>query len=169
MTTLLFINFQNSILTNHKTSRYALNMRRNSFLILFFLIFLGSTAAWAAKQRPPRGTKRDTPVKRTASTSRGVKTSVRFRSDRRGLIVSFGNFGSAVSVTYSLTYNSNGIPQGVRGTVTPTTAGGQRELLFGTCSHGVCRYHTNITNARLVIDSKLDSGLTIRKPYRIKV
>lgn len=150
-------------------------MKGKAFLTVFFLgalVFLESSSAWAAKSRPPRGStqkRASTSVRRTYSSSRGIKTSVRFRSDRRGLLVSFGDFGNVVSATYSLTYTANGIPQGIEGTVTPDTAGGQRELLFGTCSHGVCRYHDDISNARLVIDSKLSSGLVIRKPYRIKV
>lgn len=141
-----------------------------NLLIVSFLLLL-PYYVWAAKPRPPRSGSRQTttPVRKSYSQSRGIKASVRFRSDRRGLLINFGDFGNAVSVTYSLTYTANGIPQGVRGTVSPETAGEQRELLFGTCSGGVCRYHTNITNARLVIDSQLSSVLTIRKPYRIKV
>jgi hypothetical protein len=85
------------------------------------------------------------------------------------LYLTFLDFGQAVSVTYTLTYQAGGIPHGARGTARPATAGQRRELLFGTCSAGVCRYHTHITNARLIIDSRLKSGLIIRKPYRIKV
>lgn len=147
-------------------------MKKRSVLAIFFitgLIFLWPSHVWAAKRRPPRGSKTGTPVRRTYSRTRGVKASVRFRPDRRGLLINFAEFGNVISVTYALTYTTNGIPQGVKGTVRPETAGEQRDLLFGTCSGGVCRYHTNITNARLVIDSKLKSGLTIRKPYRIKV
>lgn len=145
-------------------------MKKEIFIFAIALLFLlFSFDVWAAKRRPPRGSKTGTPVTRTYSRTRGVRTSVRFRPDRRGLLVNFTDFGNAVSVSYSLTYTANGIPQGIRGFLGPETAGEQRELLFGTCSHGVCRYHTNITNARLVIDSKLKSGLTIRKPYRIKV
>ena len=143
-------------------------------VLLFFLIasffFLWPSDARAAKQRPPRGsTKTTAPVGKTSSNTRGVKAQIRFRADRRGLLINFSEFNNINSVTYVLTYTSNGVPQGVRGTVTAETATDQKELLFGTCSHGVCRYHTNITNAHLIIDSKLSSGLIIRKPYRIKV
>lgn len=147
---------------------------RRRFLIAFFALGLISLfsppVAWGAKKRPPRGSGEAAP-RGTAgrSYSRGVQASVNFRSDRRGLLINFSDFGQAVSVTYTLTYTSNGVPQGAMGSVTSDTAGQQRELLFGTCSAGICRYHTNITNARLVIDSKLSSGLTIRKPYRIKI
>lgn len=137
------------------------------FGLALFLFVSSPVLVWAAKNRPPRGGEMSAPA--TGTYTRGVKASVRFRSDRRGLLVNFSEFGNAVSVTYTLTYTANGIPQGAGGTAMPATAGEQRELLFGTCSGGVCRYHTNITNARLIIDSKLSSGLIIRKPYRIKV
>jgi hypothetical protein len=135
-------------------------------LILFLLAF-SFNLALAAKKRPPRSSGGGAPVR--SYYTRGAHTAVRFRPDRRGLLINFSGFNQVASVTYSLTYNANGIPQGVSGTVTAATAGEQRELLFGTCSGGVCRYHTNITNARLIIDSKLYSGAIIRKPYRIKV
>lgn len=134
-------------------------------LSLLFLIFC-LTPVLAAKKRLQRA-RGEAVVKRIYT--QGVRTSVRFRPDRRGLLINFSGFGNIVSVTYTLTYTANGVPQGAGGTATPATAGEQREVLFGTCSGGVCRYHTNITNARLVIDSKLSSGLIIRKPYRIKV
>lgn len=138
-----------------------------SFLIVCFLVLILPNEAWTAKKRPPRGSTKEAPVTRTYT--RGIRASVRFRSDRRGLLINFSGFSGITSVTYTLTYNANGIAQGAMGTATPETGGEQREVLFGTCSHGVCRYHTNITNAKLVIDSKLSSGLTVRKPYRIKI
>jgi len=137
-------------------------------LILFLTSLLFPSKVEAAKKRLRRRRKR-AGVSRTYSRTRGVKTTVRFRPDRRGLILRFIDFGQAVSVTYTLTYQANGIPQGATGKATPATAGQPRELLFGTCSGGVCRYHQNITQARLVIDSRLSSGLIIRKPYRIKI
>jgi len=148
---------------------------RKIFLISFLIIglfFLLPSNVRAAKLRPPRGSESSqakTTVRRTYSPTRGIKTSVRFRPDRRGLLINFSGFDNITSVTYALTYTADGITQGVRGTVTAETVGEQRELLFGTCSPPVCRYHTNITNARLVIDSNLSSGIIIRKPYRIKV
>jgi hypothetical protein len=129
------------------------------------LLLLLSPFNWvlASKKRPPRSSGEGAPVR--AYYTRGVRASIRFRPDRLGLLVNFSGFSNIAS----LTYTANGIPQGVSGTVTAATAGEQREILFGTCSGGICRYHTNITNARLIIDSKLYSGTIIRKPYRIKV
>ena len=91
-------------------------------IFLLFLIagffFLWPSDVQAAKRRPPRGSTRTTaPVRRTSSSTRGVRTQVRFRADRRALLVNFSSFNNAVSVTYSLTYTSNGKAQGIRGTV----------------------------------------------------
>lgn len=99
-----------------------------------------------------------------------VGSSVKFNAGRNGVIIYFSGLTNANSVTYSLSYNSNGIPQGAMGTISNiTTSTDNRELLFGTCSGGVCRYHQNLTNASLVITSKLKSGYTTRKTYRIKI
>lgn len=147
-----------------------LQLMKKKLLAAFLFICSGflfsPTGAQAAKQRLRRE-QGGTTVRRIYT--RGARASVKFRPDRRGLLLSFSGLGSAVSITYTLTYTGNGMKQGVTGTVTPETAGEQRELLFGTCSHGVCHYHQDIKDARLVIDSKLSSGLTVRKPYRIKV
>ena len=143
---------------------------RKVLVALAVIVFLACPeSVEGAKKRPPRGGG-GTPTRRISTATRGIKTSVRFRSDRRALLLIFSSFNSnIVSVTYALTYTSNGIPRGAQSTLIAATGESQRELLFGTCSGGVCRYHHNITNARLVIDTKLKSGLTIRKPYRIKV
>ena len=140
-----------------------------SFFLAFILLFLTPVGVLAAKVRTSRGGA-TSPNSGYISTSGRVVTSARFRSDRRAVIVSFAGLSNAISVNYSLTYDSNGIAQGAVGTMTNIAGSSDsRELLFGTCSHGVCRYHTGITNGRLVITSKLKSGLTTRKSYKLKV
>ena len=110
----------------------------------------------------------------TTTTTRAVgakvASSVRFKAGRNGIIISLSGLTNAKSVSYELTYDSNGTSQGAMGTISNITSStDSRELLFGTCSGGVCRYHSGITNARLVITSKLKSGTTTRKSYRLKV
>lgn len=146
-----------------------------SLIAIFLLLLIAWLATrspkgevWAAKARTSRGTSGGT--KNYVSTGGRVTTSARFRGDRRAIIINFAGLNNATSVSYSLTYNSNGIPQGAMGTITQISGSSDsRELLFGTCSHGVCRYHTGLTEARLVITSKLKSGITIRKSYKLKV
>lgn len=133
-------------------------------LIVFFLLLPQS--ALALKIRSSRGTSST----RVYSTAGRVGSSVKFNGGRNGVIISFSGLSNAKSVTYTLSYNTNGIAQGAMGTISNiTTSTDTRELLFGTCSGGVCRYHQNITNAKLVITSKLNSGYTTRKTYKIRI
>ena len=145
-------------------------LKRIIFLLLMaiFLLFLVPSKTLAAKPRMSRGTTGGS--KSYVSSGGRVTTSVRFRGDRRAIFINFAGLNNATSISYSLTYNTNGIPQGAIGTITKFSGSSDsRELLFGTCSKGVCRYHTGITDARLVITSKLKSGFTTRKSYRLKV
>jgi hypothetical protein len=139
-----------------------------SLTTIFLMSLLAPSVVLAAKTRTSRSTSGGSVG--YVSTGGRVVTSVRFRGDRRAVVINFTGLKNAKSVTYSLTYNSNGIPQGAMGTITNIVGSADsRELLFGTCSHGVCRYHTGITDTKLVITSKLKSGLTTRKPYRLRI
>ena len=135
------------------------------FLLIFAFLSFPKTAL-ALKVRTKRGGSGGG----SYLLSNRVNYSVRFNPNRTGIIISFSGLTNATSVNYSLSYNANGIPQGAMGTITNQEVSvDTRELLFGTCSGGVCRYHTNITNAKLVITSKLKSGYTTRKTYRIRI
>lgn len=136
------------------------------FLLIVFFLSL-PPAVLALKTRTSRG---GSSSGSSYYIGARVGSSVKFNSTRTGLVISFSGLTNATSVTYSLSYESNGIPQGAMGTITnPVVSVDTRELLFGTCSGGVCRYHQNITNAKLVITSKLKSGYTTRKTYLIRI
>ena len=138
-----------------------------SFLLAIICLFLLPQMVLALKTRTSRG---GGGSGSSYYIGARVGSSVKFNSSRTGLVISFSGLTNATSVTYSLSYNTNGIPQGAMGTITnPTVSVDTREVLFGTCSGGVCRYHQNITNAKLVITSKLKSGYTTRKTYKIKI
>ena len=130
-----------------------------------FLIFVPSQTQAAKKF-----------VKKTTGTSAARRTSsgtipavVRYRGDRLAILLSFLNFNGIESVSYSFTYETNGVPQGAGGTITagnnPTSI---RELAFGTASGGVYRYHYNLKNARLVLTARFTNASTRTKAYRIK-
>jgi uncharacterized protein YbcV (DUF1398 family) len=106
----------------------------------------------------------------TASVPAGVGVGARLRADRRAIIVNFSNLNKAAEVSYSLMYETNGETQGVNGSL-DLAAGNTatRELVFGTASNGVYRYHTNITNAKLEVTSILSSGQKRIRRFRIKV
>ena len=106
----------------------------------------------------------------SSKSLKGITTSVRFRSDRRALIVTFDNLQIASSVNYVLTYTTDGTEQGFQGSVSTTLPSPQtREIVFGTCSSGACRYDTKPTNAKLQITTTLKTGKKVIKTYRIKI
>ncbi|PIQ70287.1 hypothetical protein COS55_04035 [Candidatus Shapirobacteria bacterium CG03_land_8_20_14_0_80_40_19] len=135
-------------------------------LFLFFsFMFVGSSGVLAAKKRV---WSTQTTTKTTTATR--PTFSVKFRSDRRALNVSFYNLNTASSTSYELTYLGNDLEQGVVGSINPNEgSSASRLLLFGSCSGNVCTYHKNIQNMQLKITSKLKSGKTLIKRYRIKV
>ena len=99
----------------------------------------------------------------------GINVSPRLRSDRRALIVYFSNLQNAKSVSYSLTYNTSTQPEGAIGALNLKGSSASQELLFGTCSKNVCRYHTGINNMRLEVSYTTQAGKKYLKRYKIKV
>ena len=131
------------------------------FFFMWALINPSPTLAARQRVRKPSGGGQ-------AYVARGVGATVRFRPDRLGLVLNFYSFDNVESGSYELVYDSGGVTQGAGGSIIIGDTS-PKELLFATCSHGVCRFHENITNARLSIISKLNSGQTVLKPFRIKV
>lgn len=110
-------------------------------------------------------------VKRTKNSSgTGINVSPRLRADRRALVVYFSNLQNAKNVSYSLTYQTSTQQEGAIGSLkldgSSTTS---QELLFGTCSKNVCRYHTGINNVKLEVSYSTKSGKKYLKRYKIKV
>ena len=143
------------------------------WIISLIIIFLSThfflpTKVEAAKKFTPKSTSTTTTGK-TSSGGGSIPAIVRYKPDKGGILLSFSNFSGLASVSYSFTYNSGGLPKGAAGTVTaannPTS---QRELLFGTCSGGVCKYDQGLSGARLTLTAKRTNGTTVTKPYRIK-
>ena len=144
--------------------------RRILFSVFLFSVFLFLAAEPTfAKRTLPRagGT---SSMGATSSATSGVTTSVKFRADRLAINAAFKNLSIAKSVSYQLTYTGGGISQGAGGTVSDlTTEPQERELLFGTCSKGVCTYHTGIKNAKFVVTTTLKNGKKVVKTFRLKV
>ena len=100
----------------------------------------------------------------------GLVVSPRLRGDRKALLVTFNNLQKVKSATYTLMYQTNGKDEGVRGSV--NSSGGNnlsRELLFGTCSSGVCRYHASLSSMKLEVVSELLSGKRSIKRFRVRI
>lgn len=107
---------------------------------------------------------------KNTQSSQGATAKVKFRSDRKAIVATFTNLKVAKNVSYTLTYESRGTTQGAAGSVSATESEPVvRELIFGTCSHGVCRYDNGITNARLVVTTTLKNGKKVIKSFKLKV
>lgn len=130
-----------------------------------FLLITSPVSVNAAKKFVPK----KKAAGKTTAVGTGIPAVVRYRGDKQGILMSFSNFNGIDSVSYSFTYDTNGSTQGAGGTITANNNPSfQRELLFGTCSSSVCRYHYNLNNARLTLTAKLTNGRTLTKVYRIK-
>lgn len=139
-------------------------------ILFFFLAFLLSyllafyTTGVQAKKKIIRRTSYG-----TVSVGNRLVIKPRLRNDRLALIINFSNLGAVSSFTYELSYTAEGVPQGVAGSITPSGENSlERELLFGTCSRNVCRYHRNIQGMKLVVTSILNSGVKVRKTFQIR-
>lgn len=148
-------------------------MSKNLFLFLaiFLSIFLAYPQGVHAKKTLPRQGSAKASVGAKTGGSKGVNVSVKFKADRKGIVASFGNLEIASSVSYSLSYTQRGgIREGAGGTVGNLSEGSvTRELLFATCSSGVCRYHTGIKNAKFTVTTTLKNGKKVVKNFRLKV
>jgi hypothetical protein len=137
-------------------------------LILFFLS-LASVGLFAPVQAAkPRVKKAVVKTNKVAVTT--GYSSARLSRGTNSVVVTFLNLSKVSRINYTLSYNANGVEQGVVGSLTPSgQASDSRDLYFGTCSHGVCTAHRSITGATLTIETKLKSGGTHVKRYRIKI
>lgn len=140
-----------------------------SFLVALFLVY--PQDVHAKRTLPGVSGPKSATVKRTGGGARGVDVSVKFRGDRKAIVVNFGNLEIASSVSYLLSYTAGkGTKEGAGGTISDLSAGTTtRELLFATCSSGVCRYHTGIKNARFTVTTTLKNGRKVVKNFRLKV
>lgn len=134
------------------------------FVSAFFLMLAGNV--FAKRKLPSAAAAGKAAVKTTAGQS-GAK--VKFRPDRRAVILNLSGLGTAKSVSYELEYETNGLMQGAGGSVTIAGDSESREILFGSCSAGVCNYDKNIKNAKLTVTTTLKNGKKIVKPFRLKV
>ncbi len=142
----------------------------NKAIVLgLFLVLLFVPMTAEAKVLPQAGKAASSQsVARFSGSTIGV--SVKMRADRRAINVNFSNLQNASAVSYQLIYSHDGQQEGAMGGV---SLGGQNsdkaELLFATCSNNVCRYHSNIKDARLEVSYTSKNGKKYLKKYKIKI
>lgn len=135
-------------------------------LSLLLFLFLFTTVAEARVLPQARGSKPSS----TKAAGSGVGISPRLRSDRQALLVNFSNLQNATEVSYLLRYKSNGQDEGAMGALNLSGASSDTaELLFGTCSKNVCRYHTNITEVRFEVSYSSKSGKKYLRKFRVRI
>lgn len=129
-------------------------------LILLILFLLFPMPAYARKKLP---------VKKVVANTTLPQTGLKLRADHQALLLTLSNLGQASSISYLLTYQADGVGQGAQGSADPALGNTQKELLFGTCSTGVCTYHKNITGMAFQATIGLKSGKTLVRKYAIKI
>lgn len=131
------------------------------------MVLLLTTIKTAEAKVLPQAKKSVQKITTSAKVS-GIGIYPKLRRDRRVLIVNFTNLQNASAVSYFLTYKTGGQEEGAMGALTlGGSSNSTNELLFGTCSKNVCRYHTNIKDARLEVSYTLKSGKKYLKKYKI--
>jgi len=141
----------------------------NKFFLLTILslfIFAQTTQAKVLPQAGKAGAKQSS-IKSTGTT---IGISPKLRSDRRALIVNFSNLQNATSVSYNLVYKTATQQEGAGGALNLKGQSTDKvELLFGTCSANICKYHTGIKDAKLEVSYTTKSGKKYIKKFKIKV
>lgn len=152
------------------------NMNYNKIMRVFILLLVAIFSMFTivgsieAKVLPQAKTAGKAVSVKAGTTVAGIGVSPRLRGDRRALIINFSNLQNAKSVSYSLTYNTSTQQEGAIGSINlGGSSNASEELLFGTCSKGVCTYHVGIKNARLEVSFTLKSGKKYIKKYKIRV
>lgn len=140
-------------------------MKSLSIVVFVIGMLVSIPAPVAAKRKLPSWK----PASTTKSTASGVTVKVKFRSDRKGVILNFANLKAASGVNYDLVYDTRGTTQNAGGAVKISSDTANTEVIFGTCSSGVCRYDSGISNAKLQVFITLKNGRKIVKPFRLKV
>jgi len=94
--------------------------------------------------------------------------TAKFTGWKQYLNVSFRGVANTKGVSYELIYTSKGIDQGAGGSVNPSEGNVSRSMFLGTCSHGVCVAHKDVSNVRLRVTSTTSDGVSKTKSYKVK-
>lgn len=145
-----------------------------SLVVLSIFVFTSQAEAKVLPQTS-KGAVKSVGLKSGGST---ISVYPRLRADRRALLVNFSNLQNALAVSYMLIYKQS-LPAGAGKTAFQEEAasgalnlGGAtsvNELLFGTCSGNVCKYHSGIRDARLEVSYTSKNGKKYLKKFKIKV
>lgn len=136
-------------------------MKKLSLFLLLLLFLVIPSSSYAAKA------KKQAKAKSVASSQMQIGVNPQLVQSKRTLRIVFTKIKNVKTITYEVTYNANGVSQGVMGTITPKKPSETRNVLLGTCSGKVCVYHTGITNLQLKVTATYKSGAVSSKTYPI--
>ena len=138
------------------------------FLILISLLIFSQVAT---EIDAAKNTSKNTPkVTKSVSKKSDPGVSYSLRRDKKAITVSFSSLGQSKNISYTLSYKTNKIQEGIIGNITPKGKTTEiQEIVFGTCSGKVCTYHKNISNAKLEVVFYLKSGKQLAKKLNIKI
>lgn len=139
-------------------------MRLKTLLAIVLTVFIFSPSLVLAKKKITRRPQ----VKPTTQTSQAWN-KLKLRSDKKAVLLVLGGMRHVDSLSYSLTYTADSIPQGIESYHTPKDGNTQKELVFGTCSGSDCTYHQNITDMEFQVKFELKDGQTITRRYQINL
>lgn len=110
------------------------------------------------------------PLENSVYAASLVRVSGYLTKDRKNVYATFSNLKDTKYLSYTLTYKSNGIYQGVVGGITPSkkTKSFTKKIFLGTCSGYVCRLHTNVSDIKLLVQGTYRSGKTFSISIKIK-
>lgn len=140
------------------------------YLLIIFLVLIALFTKTIHAQRLLPQAKNMSQTSSGTIKPNGITVYVRLRNDRNALLFTLGNLSVVKTVSYNLFYITNGKEEGAGGTVAVQDIKTvSRELLFGTCSAKVCKYHTNITNMKFEVETTLLTGRKTIRRYKIKI
>lgn len=129
------------------------NIMRKLFITLlaFALLVIVVNPVFAAKKIAP------------------VYVAPTFIKSTNNVRATFSGTKNAKKVSYTLSYEGNGVGQGVMGSFVPGKSNVvTKNLYLGTCSGKVCIKHKNIKNCQLSVTITYKNGQTTTKTYKIK-
>lgn len=142
-----------------------MNWKALALILALIPIFLFSvvTPVSAAKKRVWKTT-----AITTSNNSNKFSVSAKLTQWKQYLNLNFKGITNTTGVTYELIYNNDNTEQGVYGSVPAGEDNVLRSLFLGTCSHGACVSHKNISNMHLTITYKTAAGQDVVKKYKVK-
>lgn len=138
------------------------------FILILFQITAVTHPAYALKKRIPPSAPA-APRNPARHANKISYSTAKLDRPARSVHVTFQNLESVTRIDYILNYSSNGLEQGAGGSIESSSGTETRSLYFGTCSHGVCTPHWNITNAQILVTAHLKNGGSYVKRYRVRM